>query len=288
MLEKLHRRAHHTYSTFCSSRGCGGPSLPLSNDLHDLSAFGGTKGAVISKSPPSSPRGSDAPSPDSSLSAVSGDIPANSVRQQHSPPASLPRRPSPLAYSSGGSSGSPPHPHPHTHTHHSDTQVISQILAGSAPGPGAVQQSQQFGLSYATEQDTGTPRALDFQPPLFMPQDPPASLLPCLESGPGYTSSDGAQFPSSQESAQQQQQQQNPLASSSQTEEILDLDFDFEALGLELPPMPQQPMQYSQYPQLQQFQDDIFMGEGTSAQPAQIPQDDVWWKFVDDLGIQRI
>jgi hypothetical protein len=170
---------------------------------------------------------------------------------------------------------------------------MSQILAGSVvpgPGPGPVQQSQQFGLSYATEQDT--PRALDLdfqQPPLFMPQDPSASLLPCLESGPGYTSSsDGAQFPPSQESAQQQQ---NPLASSSsQTEEILDLDFDFEALGLGLPPMPQQqqPMQYSQYPQLQQFQDDIFMGEGTSAQPAQIPQDDVWWKFVDDLGIQRI
>jgi len=163
---------------------------------------------------------------------------------------------------------------------------MSQILAGSVPGPGPVQQPQQFGLSYATEQDTL--RALDFQPPLFMPQDPPASLLPCLESGPGYnTSSDGAQFAPSQESAQQQQQQ-NPLASSSQTEEILDLDFDFEALGLELPPLPQQPMQYSQYPQLQQFQDDIFMGEGTSAQPAQIPQDDVWWKFVDDLGIQRI
>jgi len=65
------------------------------------------------------------------------------------------------------------------------------------------------------------------------------------------------------------------------------LDFDFEALGLD--PVPQQQsMQYNQYPQLQQFQD-VFMGDDPSvAQPAQIPMDDVWWKFVDDLGIQRI
>lgn len=67
-------------------------------------------------------------------------------------------------------------------------------------------------------------------------------------------------------------------------EEIL--DFDFEALGL--PEISQQPMQYSQFPQLQQFQD-IIMDEGTSStRTPQIPQDDVWWKFVDDLGIQRI
>jgi hypothetical protein len=65
------------------------------------------------------------------------------------------------------------------------------------------------------------------------------------------------------------------------------LDVDLAALGL--PSMSQQPMQYSLYPQLDQFRD-IFMGENenTGVQPAQMPQDDVWWKFVDDLGIQRI
>jgi hypothetical protein len=63
------------------------------------------------------------------------------------------------------------------------------------------------------------------------------------------------------------------------------LDIDLEALGLL--PVPQQPMQYNEYPQLQQFQD-IFMGEDASARPPQVPLDDVWWKFVDDLGIQRI
>jgi hypothetical protein len=66
-------------------------------------------------------------------------------------------------------------------------------------------------------------------------------------------------------------------------EEIL--DFDFEALGLLQ--ISQQPMQYSQFPQLQQFQD-IIMDEGTCTRTPPIPQDDVWWKFVDDLGIQRI
>jgi hypothetical protein len=65
------------------------------------------------------------------------------------------------------------------------------------------------------------------------------------------------------------------------------LDIDFEALGLL--PVPQQPMQYNQYPQLEQFQD-IFMGDDAQAgaRLPDIPMDDVWWKFVDDLGIQRI
>jgi len=65
------------------------------------------------------------------------------------------------------------------------------------------------------------------------------------------------------------------------------LDIDLEELGFPLGPQQPQPMQYSQFPQLQQFQD-IFMDDGTAAPPLQIPQDDVWWQFVDDLGIQRI
>ncbi len=60
---------------------------------------------------------------------------------------------------------------------------------------------------------------------------------------------------------------------------------DLDALGL--PPVSQQPMQYSLYPQLEQFRD-IFMDDNTSIQPPQVPQDEVWWKFVDDLGIQGI
>jgi hypothetical protein len=63
------------------------------------------------------------------------------------------------------------------------------------------------------------------------------------------------------------------------------LEVDLEALGL--PPVSQEPMQYSLYPQLEQFRD-IFMGENTDVQPPQVPQDEVWWKFVDDLGIQGI
>ena len=66
------------------------------------------------------------------------------------------------------------------------------------------------------------------------------------------------------------------------------LEVDLRALGL--PPVSQQPMQavqYNLYPQLEQFRD-IFMGENTDVQPPQVPQDEVWWRFVDDLGIQGI
>jgi hypothetical protein len=118
---------------------------------------------------------------------------------------------------------------------------------------------------------TPTQSAPDFRTSTFVPQE--RSLLPSLDGGYSVCS-DTAQFPPT---AQESTHQQDPLTPI--------LDIDLEALGLL--PVPQQPMQYDQYPQLQQFQD-IFMGDDdTSAQPPQIPQDDVWWKFVDDLGIQR-
>ena len=267
MLQKLHIRAHHTYSTFCSNiNGASQAPLPhLLDDIHDLSAFGGTKGGVINTSPTNSPRGSNAPSPESCLSTVSSDIPANSAHAQrpsHSP-TSLPRQ-SPLTYSSSGSSPA----------HQPDTQVMTEIPYGSIPGP--VQQPQ-FGLPYPTEQDaTPTQRAPGFQPSMFVPQE--RSLFPSLESGYSV-SPETAQFPPAQGAAPQH----NPLAPMPAEEGILDIDL--EALGLL--PVPQQPMQYNEYPQLQQFQD-IFMGEDTRARPPQVPLDDVWWKFVDDLGIQRI
>jgi hypothetical protein len=113
---------------------------------------------------------------------------------------------------------------------------------------------------------------------MFVPHD--QSLLPSLETGYSV-SQETAQFhPTTQEGTQQQ----NPLASMPVEEGFL--DFDFEALGL-LPVPQQQPLQYNQYPQLQQFQD-IFMGDDPSVQPPQTSMDDVWWKFADDLGIQRI
>jgi hypothetical protein len=113
---------------------------------------------------------------------------------------------------------------------------------------------------------------------MFVPHD--QSLLASLETGYSV-SQETAQF---HPTAQEGTQQQNPLASMPVEEGFL--DFDFEALGL-LPVPQQQPMQYNQYPQLQQFQD-IFMGDDPSVQPPQTPMDDVWWKFADDLGIQRI
>ena len=268
MLEKLRVRAHHTYTTYCATvNGRPGTLLTLNlPDIHDLSAFGGTKGAVINKSPSNSPHGSNAPSPDST---VSGDIPANSSghsqRSSHSP-HSLSRQSS-LAYSSDGSS--PPH--------QPDTQAMAQISFGSIPPTGSVPDEVQFGLSYSAAQDaTPTQRAPDFRSPaLFVPQG--QTLLP-LEDG-YVTPTDSTQFDPSQTGAHQQ----TPLMPLPTGEDIL--DFDFEALGL--PQISQQPMQYSQFPQLQQFQD-IIMDEGTSTRTPQIPQDDVWWKFVDDLGIQRI
>lgn len=277
MLEKLRSRAHHTYSAYCATvTGRPGTllSINLPDDIHDLSAFGGTKGAVINKSPSNSPHGSSAPSPDSTLS---GDIPANSAHSQHSShsPHSLSCH-SPLAYSSDGSSPS----------HQPDTQAIAQISYGSTPSSGSVvpeevQQSQQFGLSYSAAQDaTPTQSVPDFRPPsLFISRE--QTLLP-LENR-FATPTESTQFPPSQNDGQQQQQ--TPLSMSLPTEELL--DFNFEALGL--PQISQPPMQYSQFPQLQQFQDIVMdEDEGTSTRTPQIPQDDVWWKFVDDLGIQRI
>ena len=80
MLEKLCNRARHTYATYYSNSG-GPPttqSLTLPDDIHDLSAFGGTKGGVV-KSPASSPpkgdTSSSSPSP-----AASGDCSANSAQ----------------------------------------------------------------------------------------------------------------------------------------------------------------------------------------------------------------
>jgi len=269
MLDKLRSRAHHTYTAYCDSvNGCPGALIPLNlPDIHDLSAFGGTKGAVITKSPSNSPHGSNAPSPDSIHSA---DVTANSVQSQRSShsPLTLSRQSS-HAYSSEGSS--PPH--------QPDNQAIAQASFGSIPSTCSmveeVQQSQ-FGLSYSAAQGaTPTQRVPDFQaPPMFVPQD--QTLLP-LESG--YASSSGStQFPTSQNGGHQQAP---PMALP--TEEFL--DFDFEALGL--PQIPQQPMQYSQFPQLQQFQD-MITNEGTSSAVPQTPHDDVWWKFIDDLGLERI
>jgi hypothetical protein len=94
----------------------------------------------------------------------------------------------------------------------------------------------------------------------------------------GFASSEGALIPSSHNGTQQQ----NPVGPLRTGGEVL--DFDLDVFGL--PPIPQQPMQYSQFPQLQQFQD-VFMDDGTSPQPLQIPQDDMWWKFLDGLGIPR-
>ena len=268
MLEKLRSRAHHTYSAYCDTvNGRPVALIPhnLPDDIHDLSAFGGTKGAVINKSPSNSPHGSDAPSPDST---VSGDVPANSVHSQRSShsPLTLSRQSS-LAYSSDGSS--PPH--------QPDTQAIAQTSFGSIPSTCSAVQQSQFGLSYSTAQEaTPTQRVPDFRSsPLFVPQE--QTLLP-LESG--YVApTESTQFPPSQTDGNQQ----TPFIPLPTGEEIL--DFDFESLGL--PQMAQQPMQYSQFPQLQQFQD-MVLDEGTSTRAPQIPQDDVWWKFVDELGIQRI
>jgi len=231
MLEKLCARARHVYATFCSNGGGGGSQMMLitfPDDIHDLSAFGGTKGGVI-KSPASSPP-KDTPSPES-LPAVSGDCASISP---HLPPA------------------------------------------GSIPGPGPVQQSQ-YGMPYSTAtavQDaitTPTPTSSDFEPSIFVQPQEQQSMLPSFESGYPVPS-EGTQYPSSppQESAHQQ----NPM-----------VKVDLDALGL--PPVSQQPMQYSLYPQLEQFRD-IFMDDNTSIQPPQVPQDEVWWKFVDDLGIQGI
>lgn len=238
MLEKLCARARHTYTTFCSDAAGGPQTTPITipDDIHDLSAFGGTKGGVI-KSPASSPPKDVPSSPDSSLSAVSGgDCPSISAQSP---------------------------------------------TMGSNPCP--VQQSQYL-MPYtttATAQDaTPTQTSPDFGPSMFVqtPQEQ-QSMLPSFEGGYSVPL-EGTQFPSSPLS-QESAPQQNPMVLLPRE----GLEFDLEALGL--PPISQQPMQYSLYPQLDQFRD-IFMDENTDVQPPHVPQHEVWWKFIDDLGIQGI
>lgn len=112
---------------------------------------------------------------------------------------------------------------------------------------------------------------------MFVQPQEQQSMLPCFESGYSVPS-ERMQFPSSP--SQEVARQRDPTALLPRE----GLEVDLEALGL--PPVSQQPMQYSLYPQLEQFRD-IFMGEDTDVQPPQVPQD-VWWRFVDDLGIQGI
>lgn len=241
MLEKLCARARHTYATFCSNAG-GGPQTTLTtlpDDIHDLSAFGGTKGGII-KSPANSPPKDAPPSPDSSLSAVSGgDCPSISAQ---SPPA--------------GSNTCP-------------VQQSQYVMPYTTAAAAAAQDATL----------TQTSRD-DFGPSVFVPTpQEQQSMLPSFEGGYSVPS-EGTQFsssfsPPSQESAHQQ----NPMVLLPRE----GLEFDLEALGL--PPVSQQPMQYSLYPQLEQFRD-IFMDENTDVQPPQVPQHEVWWKFIDDLGIQ--
>jgi hypothetical protein len=236
MLEKLCARARHTYATFCSNAG-GGPQatlITLPDDIHDLSAFGGTKGGVI-KSPASSPP-KDTPSPDSTLSALSG----------------------------------------------GDCPSISAQSPSAGSNLCSVQQSQ-YVLPYTTaaaaQDATPTPTSPDFGPSMFVqtPQEQ-QSMLPSFERG-YLVPSEGTQFSSSP--SQENAHQQNPMVLLPRE----GLEFDLEALGL--PPVSQQPMQYNLYPQLEQFQD-IFMGENADVQPPQVPQHEVWWRFIDDLGIQGI
>jgi hypothetical protein len=237
MLEKLCARARHTYTTFCSNTG-GGPQITpitLPDDIHDLSAFGGTKGGVI-KSPASSPP-KDTSSPDSSLSAASGgDYPPSSAQ-------------SPTA------------------------------------GPNSCQvQQSQYVMPYTTttaaaaaQNATPIQASPDFGPSTFVQPQELQPMLPSFE--PGYSlPSEGTLF-SPPLPLQVSTHQQNPMALLPRE----GLEVDLEALGL--PSVSQEPMQYSLYPQLEQFQD-IFMGENTDIQPPQVPQDEVWWRFVDDLGIQ--
>lgn len=239
MLEKLCARARHTYATFCSNTGRGPQITPITlpDDIHDLSAFGGTKGGVI-KSPASSPP-KDTSSPESSLSAVSGgDCPPRSAQ---SPTAG-----------------------------HNPCQVQrSQYVmpyTGTTAAPAPAQD--------ATPRQTSP----DFAPSMFVQPEEQQPILPSFERGYSV-SSEGTLFSSSP--LQVSEHQQNPMTLLPRE----GLEVDLEALGL--PTVSQEPMQYSLYPQLEQFRD-IFMGENTDVQPPQVPQDEVWWKFVDDLGIQGI
>jgi hypothetical protein len=119
----------------------------------------------------------------------------------------------------------------------------------------------------------------DFGPSMFVQPPEQQSMLPSFERAYSV-SSEGTQF-SSSSPLQECAHLQNPMGLLPRE----GLEVDLEALGF--PPVSQQPMQYGLYPQLEQFRD-IFMGENTDVQPPQVPQDEVWWKFVDDLGIQGI
>jgi hypothetical protein len=272
MLEKLRGRAHHTYTAYCANIN-GGPQtlVPhgLQDDIHDLSAFGGTKGAVINKSPSVSPQGSGASSPDSN---PPGDIPPNSAHTQRSShsPSSLSHH-SAVTFSSCGSY-SPHRPDAHTTAENPYGSILS---AGSIPE--AVQQPQ-FGLPYPTTlNNTPAQGVPDFGSPPFVSQAQAQSLLPSPEGGYSVIAED-AQSPPSQDATHEQ----NPAVPLWTVGDILDFDLD----ALDLPPIAQQPMQYSEYPQLQQFRD-VFIDNGADPRPPQIPQDDTWWKFLDGLGIQR-
>jgi len=243
MLEKLCARARHTYATFCSNAG-GRPQttlITLPDDIHDLSAFGGTKGGII-KSPASSPPKDIPSSPDSSLSAVPGSD-CTSISAQ-----------SPAA----GSNICPVHQSQYVMPY---TTTAAAAAAAQDVTPTPTQISPDFGSSMFVQ----TPQEQQ-------------SMLPSFECGYSVPS-EGTQF-SSSSPLQESTNQQNPMVLLPRE----GLEFDFEALGL--PPVCQQPMQYSLYPQLEQFRD-IFIGDTTDV-PPQVPQHEVWWKFIDDLGIQGI
>ena len=237
MLQKLCARASYTYMAFCSNPEGGPQTTPITlpDDIHDLSAFGGTKGGVI-KSPASSPP-KDTPSPDSTLSAVSGGD--GSSISAHSP------------------------------------------LAECNPYP--VEQSQ-YVMPYTTASVQGatptpTPTSLDFGPSIFVQTPQEQSILPSFERGYSVPL-EGTQL-SSSSPLQDSVPQQNPMVLLPRE----GVECDLEALGL--PPVSQQPMQYNLFPQLDQFRD-ILMGEDTDVQPPPVPQHEVWWRFIDDLGIQGI
>jgi len=136
----------------------------------------------------------------------------------------------------------------------------------------------------AAQDATPTQTSPDFGPSMFVQtqKQQQQSILPSYERGYSVPS-EGAQFSSSSPSSQESAHQQNPNPMVLPRE---GLEVDLEALGLP-PPVSQQPMQYNLYPQLDQFRD-ILMGENTDVQPPQVPQDEVWWRFVDDLGIQGV
>lgn len=211
--------------------------ITLPDDIHDLSAFGGTKGGVI-KSPASSPP-KDTPSPDSTFSAASGgDYTSGSAQ-------------SPTAASNTCQAQQSPYVMPYSNT----------AAAAAARDTTPIQTSPDFG------------------PSMFVQPQEQQSMLPSFERGYSVSSEGTLYSPSSP--LQVNAHQQNPMTLLPRE----GLEVDLEALGL--PHVSQEPMQYNLYPQLEQFRD-ILMSENTDVQPPQVSQDEVWWRFVDDLGIQRI